>query len=429
MELIVIGLLILLNGFFSMYEIALVSARRSLLEEKAAAGRRGAADALALLKEPEKILSAIQVGITLIGILTGAYGGVMLAADVAPVFSGVPLLAPYAPTLAFVLVVGVMTYLAVVIGELVPKTIAIQKAEAIAMLFSPLMKIFSLAAYPLIWFLSASTRLILGLLRIKGKGETPISDDELRILLKKGSEHGVFEKGESDIINEVIRFGDKRAAALMTHRMDVQWIDTRQTPDQILNVALTTPHPRLLVCEDRIDQIKGAVNVRDILAYYLRHQTLRLDEIAFEPLYIPEQAPALHVLEMFRKSQNHFGVVVNEYGSIEGIITLHDLVENIMGDLPEHAGDGEPDVYHREDGSYLIDGAKRIEDVEDLLKIVSLFDAGENKSDINTIGGMAMFKLNRIPKTGDTFYAGGYLFEIVDMDGRRVDKLLVKAVP
>ncbi len=429
MEFIIIGSLILLNGFFSMYEIALVSSRRSLLEEKAAAGRRGAATALELLEEPEKIFSAIQAGITLIGILSGAYGGVMLASDVAPVFERVEWLAPYAPLLSFVAVVGFITYLSVVIGELVPKTVAIQNAEPIAIVFSPLMKFFRYAAYPVVWFLSASTRLILGALRIENREEPPISDEELRILLQKGSEHGVFEKGESDIINEVIRFGDKTAAALMTHRVDVQWIDSRQTADQILNVALTTPHPRLILCEGHIDRFKGVVNVRDILAYYLRHQTLALDEIVFEPLYIPEQAPALNVLDMFRNSKIHFGIVVNEYGSMEGIITLHDLAENIMGDLPPDHGGGEPEVFRREDGSYLVDGGKPIEDVEDLLKISTLFDPGEKRPDVNTIGGMTMFKLNRVPKTGDQFYAGGYLFEVVDMDGKRVDKLLIRPVP
>ena len=215
----------------------------------------------------------------------------------------------------------------------------------------------------------------------------------------------------------------------MTHRVDVQWIDSRQTTDQILNVALTTPHPRLLLCEGDIDRIKGVVTVRDVLAYYLRHQGLALDEIVFEPLYIPEQAPAFHVLEMFRNSKIHFGIVVNEYGSMEGIITLHDLAENIMGDLPEDSSGGEPDVFRRDDGSYLVDGSKPIEDIEDLLKIPSLFETGEKRPDVKTIGGMAMFKLNRVPKTGDRFYAGGHLFEVVDMDGKRVDKLLIKAIP
>ena len=429
MEFIVIAALLLLNGFFAMYEIALVSARRSGLEEEAKAGRLGARAAISLLEEPEKVLSAIQVGITLVGIVSGAYAGLTLSGDVAPLFEKVPLLAAHAQPLAVALVVGLLTYLSLIIGELVPKTIALNHAESIAMALSPAMKVFSSAAYPVVWILSISTKLILKLFGIQNRHEAPVTEEELRSLLRKGSEHGIIEKEESDMINEVIRFGDKRASALMTHRSDVDWIDIHQTADQILNKALTSLHPRILVCDRQIDHVRGAAVVKDILAYYIRHQTLKMDEIMFEPLYIPEQASGLKVLEMFRKTKIHFGIVVNEYGSIEGITTLHDLAENIMGDLPEYEGGGEPDVFLREDGSYLIDGSKMIEDVEDLLKVTSLFDREDERPDVNTIGGMAMYKLNRIPKTGDKFYGGGYLFEIVDMDGRRVDKLLVKAVP
>jgi putative hemolysin len=429
MELIIIALLLLLNGFFAMYEIALVSARRSSLEEEAKSGRLGAKAALALLEEPEKVLSAIQVGITLIGIVSGAYAGLALSEDLVPLFKSIPFLAAYAKTLAVAVVIGVITYLSLIIGELVPKTIALNNAEAIATFLSPAMKVFSSVTYPVVWILSISTKLILKLFGIQIRHEAPVTEEELHMLLKKGSEHGVIQKEESDMINGVIRFGDKRANALMTHRVAVDWIDIHQTADQILNKALTSRHPRILVCEHQIDNVKGVAAVKDLLAYYIHHQTFRLEDIIFEPLYIPEQAPALKVLEMFRKTKIHFGMVVNEYGSVEGIITLHDLAENIMGDLPEYEGAGEPDVFQREDGSYLMDGSKMIEDVEDLLKLDSLFESPGERPDVNTIGGMAMYKLNRIPKTGDKFYAGGYLFEIVDMDGKRVDKLLVKAIP
>ncbi|OGP91099.1 MAG: hypothetical protein A2031_05810 [Deltaproteobacteria bacterium RBG_19FT_COMBO_43_11] len=428
MEIFIIVILILLNGIFAMYEIALVSVRKSSLEGKAKSGRKGASTALKLLEEPEKILSAIQVGITLIGIVSGAYGGLVLSEDVAALFKGISPLAPYAYTLAVVIVVGIITYLSLIIGELVPKTIALNNAEAIATFLSPPMKIFGSATYPVVWFLSISTKLILKLFNIEKKGEDPITDEELRILLKKGSEHGVFEKEESDIINEVIRFGDKRANALMIPRVDVTWIDIHQASDEILSAALRSSYSRLPVCEDHIDNIKGVVNVKDILAYYIKHQTLRLEEILFEPLYIPEQALAPKVLEMFRKTKKHFGIVINEYGSMEGIITIHDLTENIMGDLPALNDSDAPDVFQREDGSYLIDGSKMIEDVEDLLKVPSLFDPEEERPDVNTIGGVAMYKLNRIPKTGDKFYAGGYWFEVIDMDGKRVDKLLIKTI-
>lgn len=428
MEILVIALLLIVNGIFAMYEIALVSARRSSLEDEAKSGRMGAKTALGLLREPEKVLSAIQVGITLIGIVSGAYGGLALAGDVAPLFKNVSFLAPYAHALSLVIVVGVITYLSLIIGELVPKTIALNNAEAIAIVLSPAMKLFSSFTYPVIWILSVSTKLVLQFFGIENRRETPVTEEELRMVIQKGSEHGVIEKEESDMMNEVIRFGDKRASALMTPRVDVTWLDIHQDQEEILAEALKASYPRLLVCEDEVDQIKGVVNVKDVLAYYIRHRTVRLEEILFEPVYIPEQAPALKVLDLFRKTKRHFGVVINEYGSVEGIITLHDLTENILGDLPVQGDLEEPEIFQREDGSYLMDGSTKVEDVEDLFAVSSLFEDEDERPDINTLGGLAMYQLNRVPKIGDTFSAGGYLFEIVDMDGNRVDKLLVKKI-
>lgn len=428
MDVMVIGLLLLLNGVFAMYEIALVSARKSRLEEQAQSGRLGAQTAISLLKEPEKVLSAIQVGITLVGIVSGAYGAMILADDVARWLENISIFAVHAGTVSVVLVVGLITYFSIIIGELVPKTIALNHAEAIAIALSPLMKVFSSVTYPVVWILSMSTRLVLKLFGVSVRKETPVTEEELKMFLQKGSEHGVIEKEESEMINEIIRFGDKRANALMTPRVDVDWIDITQTEERIMAKVLASPHPRILVCEDDIDKIKGVVNIKDVLSYYINHRRLRLNDILFEPLYIPEQARALKVLEMFRSTKKHFGVVINEYGSMEGIITLHDLTENIMGDLPATYESGEPAAFRREDGSYLMDGAMMVEDVEDLLKTYSFFGNEDERPDINTLGGLAMYELNRIPKTGDKFVVAGYAFEIVDMDGNRVDKLLVKAV-
>jgi len=428
MEFLVIALLLILNGIFAMYEIALISARRSSLEEEAKSGRLGAKTAIALLAEPEKVLSAIQVGITLIGIMSGAYAGLALAEEVAPLLEKVGWLAPYAHTLSIVIVVGIITYLSLIIGELVPKTIALNHAEPIAILLSPAMKVFSSVTYPVVWILSISTKIVLKLFGVQNRNEALVTEEELRMFLKKGSEHGVIEKEESDMINEVIRFGDKRAGALMVPRVDVVWIDIHQTNDEILSEMLSSSYPRMPVCEDEIDNIKGVVNVKEVLAYYIQHQTLHLEKLLLDPLYIPEQAPALKVLEMFRETKKHFGIVINEYGSVEGIITLHDLTENIMGDLPALGDVDDPEVFQREDGSYLMDGSMKVEDVEDLLNVPSFFDSDEERPDVNTIGGLAMYHLNRIPDIGDKFSAGGYLFEIVDMDGNRVDKVLVNSV-
>jgi putative hemolysin len=425
MEILIISILLLLNGVFAMYEIALVSSRKSRLEEQAKYGNKGAKTALLLLQEPEKILSAIQVGITLIGIVSGAFGGLALAEDVVPLFSGISWLEAYAEGLAIFTVVGLITYLALVIGELVPKTIALNNPERIAIFLSPAMKVLGSILFPIVWFLSVSTKLVLTLFRIRKNTGSTVTEEELRLLLKQGSENGVIEKEESDIINEVIRFGDKRAGSIMTHRVDADWIDSTAPVDEILIKAMHASYSRMPVCLKSPDEILGIVAIKDLLSYYIKHQTLILSEIFTEPLYLPEQMPAIKVLEIFRKTKNHFGIVINEYGSMEGIITLHDVTENIMGELPAIEDPDEPEVFQREDGSYLIDGSMTLEDVKDLLQLYSLSNKDEDVSNINTIGGLAMYKLNRVPRIGDKFHVKGHLFEIIDMDGHRVDKIMV----
>jgi len=427
MEILIISLLLLMNGLFAMYEIALVSSRKSRLQEKAKYGNKGAKTALQLLKEPEEILSAIQVGITLVGIVSGAFGGIALSEDMIPVFSRIPWLAPYADVLAVSFVVGIITYFSLIIGELVPKTIALNNPEKIAISLSPAMKIVGSVLYPVVWFLSISTKLVLALFRIKKTSDTPVSEEELRMLLKQGSEYGVIEKEESDIINEVIRFGDKRAGSIMTNRLNVDWIDSNDKDDKIIETILNSSHSRVPVCNNTVDEVIGVVAAKDLLAFHIKHQFIDIKKIMTEPLFFPEQMSAINVLELFRKTKNHFGIVINEYGSLEGIVTLHDVAENIMGDLPESTDTDETQAFRREDGSYLVDGSMMIEDVQDLLEMRSLFDDDEVKSNINTISGLTMYKLNRIPKIGDTFIVQGYKFEIVDMDGNRVDKLMISS--
>jgi putative hemolysin len=427
MEIIIISILLLMNGLLAMFEIALVSSRKSRLQEKAKYGNKGAKTALLLLKEPEEILSAIQVGITLVGIVSGAFGGLALSEDLVPFFAGFKWLAPYADALAVTFVVGIITYFSLIIAELVPKTIALNNPEKIAIALSPAMKIIGSSLYPVVWFLSVSTKLVLMLFRIKKTSDTPVSEEELRMLLKQSSEYGVIEKEESDIINEVIRFGDKRAGSIMTPRLNVEWIDSTDKDEKILLEIMKSTHSRVPVCSNTIDEVIGVVAIKDVLAYHIKHQFIDISKIMTEPLFFPEQMSAINVLELFRKTKNHFGIIINEYGSMEGIVTLHDVTENIIGDLPEITDEDQPEAFRREDGSYLIDGSMMIEDVQDLLDVRSLFDEDEVRSHINTIGGLTMFKLNRIPKIGDTFIVQGYTFEIVDMDRNRVDKLMVRS--
>ncbi|MBN2275947.1 MAG: HlyC/CorC family transporter [Bacteroidales bacterium] len=425
MELLVIFILLFLNGLFAMYEIALVSSRKFRLEEKARFGNKGAAMALKLLQKPENILSAIQVGITLIGIFAGAYGGVAIAEDVAPIIAKIPVLASYADTIALILIVGFITYLSLIIGELVPKTLALNNPEIISSFFSPGMKVMGSVFYPVVWILALSTKLVLKIFGVKSKEQPPVTEEELRYLLKKGSESGIIEKEESEIITEVMRFADRRASHIMIQRMDVKWLDINADLQEIVDAAVSSDHMLLPVCKNNIDDIKGIVNVKDLLAEYVTNKTVEIEKLLTEPLFIPERVLAVKILELFRKTKKHFGVVVDEYGSMVGIITLHDLAENIMGELPGMTDVDEPEIFQREDGSFIIDGLMKLDVLKDLLGLYSFFEPDEEKADIHTVGGLAMHKLNKVPHAGNIFTIGHYRFEIIDMDGTRVDKVLV----
>ncbi|MBN1415199.1 MAG: HlyC/CorC family transporter [Bacteroidales bacterium] len=425
MELLVIALLLLCNGVFAMYEIALVSARKSRLGEEAKFGSMGAKTALDLLKEPEKILSAIQVGITLIGIVAGAYGGITISEDVAPWFTHIPLLAPYADTIAVILVVGFITYFSLIIGELVPKTIALNNPENIAMFLSPAMRILGAITYPVVWLLSVSTKIVIKVTGIKQKKEAPVTEEELRILLKLSSELGIIEKEESQIISEVIRFGEKNARMMMTHRVDLEWIDISKSNDEMIEKALASSFSKMPACDGSVDEVKGVIAVKDLLTEYINNKNFTVEDIIVEPFFIPAQVSAPKALEFLRTSKKHFGFVIDEYGTLEGIITLHDVTENIIGDLPALEHDNEPEFIRRSDGSYLVDGSMGIEDLRDLLSIRSFLGDEDEETGINTAGGLAMHILGHIPVAGDRFTLKGYLFEIMDMDGNRVDKILI----
>lgn len=422
---IVIFLLLLVNGVFAMFEIAMVSSRRARLQERASKGSKGAKIALKLLKDPDKMFSAIQVGITLIGIVNGALGGISFADDLVPHIASIPGLEKYAATISMLIVIGLITYLSLVIGELVPKTLALNNAESIAVFLSPSMNLLRRIMYPVVWLLSVSTRIILKLVGIKKRNDPPVTDEEIRIMLKLGSESGVFNKEESVLMNEILRFGDKKAAQVMTQRHEVDFIDLKSTAAEIIEMAGKSKFSRLLVIDGSIDHIAGVVSVHDILLQFIAKKTVRLKELISDPVYIPEQMLAVRVIELFQRSKNHFGVVVDEYGTMSGIVTLHDLIENIMGDLPLLDEVYEPEIVQREDGSWLADGMMLWSELAEKINVKVPPEEEELLSGVNTIGGYAMVKLNKIPTAGDVFHAAGFRFEIVDMDGKRVDKVLI----
>lgn len=422
MEFLIIILLLVLNGIFAMYEIALVSSSKARLETLVSKGNKSARGVLKQLEEPEKFLSTIQIGITLIGIISGAYGGVAIADDVVLLFAMIPGAEPYAKDLAMITTVVIITYLSLIIGELVPKSIALSNPERYATLLSPVMILLTKISYPFVWLLSISTRLLNKLIGLKSE-ERLMTQEELKMILHQSSEQGVIDKEETEMLRDVFRFSDKRANELMTHRRDLIVLHTTDSKEKVLQTIEDKHFSKYLLIDDNTEEIAGVVSVKDIILMVGTEQEFDLKEITRPALFIPESLYAKKVLELFKKNKNKFGVVVNEYGSTEGIITLHDLTESIFGDILEEDDTEEEEIVRRQDGSLLVEASMNIGDFMEEMGILSYDDI--ESEDFTTLGGLAMFLIGRIPKAGDIFIYKNLQFEVVDMDRGRVDKLLV----
>lgn len=422
-EIFIILILVFLNGFFAMSEIAIVSSKKARLEDLAQKGKRGAKIALSLITEPEKFLSTVQVGITLIGIVAGAYGGIAIAEDITPLIQKIDLFEEAADEISIIFVIAVITYLSLVIGELVPKTIAFNNPETIAVIVAPIMKLLSAAVSPVIWFLTISTKLFLRTFRIKQNTQPPITEEELKILLEQGSKHGTLETKEAEMIQSIFRFGDRKADSIMTLRKDVVWINANDSSEKIKEIIMKYKFSKYPVCDGSLDKMLGVISIRDFLENYFSNDEVDLRSIMIQPVIVTEYSNSLKILEKFRQSKNYIAIVIDEYGAVQGLITLHDLVENIFGDLPEIFEQNEEEIFYEKDGSMLIEGSFLVDELEELLKIYL-----QDKDKYNTLGGLIMYHLNRIPNTGDSFELAHYLFKVVDMDGKRVDKVLVKKI-
>lgn len=423
MEFIIILLLLVLNGIFAMYEIALVSSSKARLETLVGKGNKRARGVLKQLEEPEKFLSTIQIGITLIGIVSGAYGGATIADDIEPLFLMVSGTAAYADTLAMVTVVAVITYLSLIIGELVPKSIALNNPEKWATMLSPFMIVLTKVSYPFVCLLSASTKLMNKAIGLNNGEERQMTQDELKMILHQSSEQGIIDKEETEMLRDVFRFSDKRANDLMTYRRDIVVLHPTDTPEEVLHIIREQHFSKYLLVERGKDEIIGVVSVKDIILMMGGEQPFNLRNIARPPLFIPESLYAKKVLELFKKNKNKFGVVVDEYGNTEGIITLHDLTESIFGDILEENETEEEDIIVRQDGSMLVEASMNLDDFMETMGILNYDDLKEE--DFTTLSGLAMFLIGRVPKAGDLFTYKNLDFEIVDMDRGRVDKLLV----
>lgn len=424
MEILIILALLLVNGVFAMYEIALVSSSKARLETMVRNGSKKARRVLGLLEEPEKILSTIQVGITLIGIVSGAYGGTTLADDVQPLFEKIPALEVYAGKLAMIVVVGGITYLSLIIGELVPKSLALNRPEQLAVTFTPFMCVLTKITWPFVWFLSVSTRLINKMLGIRTGEDRPITEEELKFILHRSSQEGVIDRSETEMLRDVFRFGDKRAGELMTHRKEVVYLDTGMSREEVLAVIGEERYSKYLLCEATLDKCLGMVSVKDMAGLLGKGGKFDLRPVVQEPLFIPENLQATRVLELFKKYKTKFGVVVNEYGDVIGILTLHDLTESIFGDILEEDEEEVPEIVERSDGSWLVDGKMHIGDFMDKMDILLYEDIGHKN--FTTLSGMAMYLLGRVPQKGDSFSYRELHFEVTDMDDIRVDKLWVR---
>lgn len=424
MEILIILALLVVNGVFAMYEIALVSSSKARLETMVRNGSKKAGRVLELLEEPEKILSTIQVGITLIGIVSGAYGGTTLADDVQPLFEKIPALEVYAGKLAMIVVVGGITYLSLIIGELVPKSLALNRPEQLAVTFTPFMCVLTKITWPFVWFLSVSTRLINKMLGIRTGEDRPITEEELKFILHRSSQEGVIDRSETEMLRDVFRFGDKRAGELMTHRKEVVYLDTGMSREEVLAVIGEERYSKYLLCEATLDKCLGMVSVKDMAGLLGKGGKFDLRPVVQEPLFIPENLQATRVLELFKKYKTKFGVVVNEYGDVIGILTLHDLTESIFGDILEEDEEEVPEIEERSDGSWLVDGKMHIGDFMDKMDILLYEDIGHKN--FTTLSGMAMYLLGRVPQEGDSFSYRELHFEVTDMDDIRVDKLWVR---
>jgi len=424
MDLGIILLLIVLNGIFAMSEIAVVSSRKARLQRMAEDGSQGAAAALKLHSEPSRFLSTIQVGITSIGILSGAVGEAALADPLTQWLSQFPLLGESARVIALSLTVVLLTYMSVVVGELVPKQLALLGPEGIASLVARPMGWLSRLTAPLVWLFSASSGAILRLFGARRSDEPPVTDDEIKVLMGQGAEAGVFHESEQEIVSNVLRLDEQRVAAIMTPRKDMYLVDLAESEAEVRRQVAECPYARVVVCQDGLDRVLGILQRGELLKPVLENAPFNVRKALRPPVYVPESVTTTHLLESLRRNRAQFALVIDEYGEVQGLVTLNDVLAAIVGDMPSQDDDGEQDVVEREDGSYLMDGGLSIERLKSVLEVKEELP-GEEENAFHTLGGLVMHQLGRVPVEADHFHLAGWRFEVVDMDKNRVDKVLL----
>ncbi len=420
MELVILLLLILLNGVFSTSEAAIIAARKARLQQLADKGDQGAETALKLAQEPIRFLSTIQVGITLIGIVTGAVGGASISAQIAVLLATTPL-APYADALAFTLVVIVTTYLSLIIGELVPKQLALRFPEQISATVARPMNLITRLTSPLITFLTLSSNAIVFLLGVRESEEPPVTEEEIKTMMQQGIEAGVFEEAEQDMVSGIFRLGDRRVGSIMTPRVEVYWLNLRDTEDENRTKIKDSNFSLITVCDGDMDHVVGVLDTKKMLSRLLAGEKFDIEAAMDKPQFVPQNMSASKVLDLFRTSEQHLAIVIDEYGGMEGLVTMQDILEEIVGDVEETP----PEATKRDDGSWLVDGLISVDDFKELFAVDYLPGEHDNYT---TLGGFVMAQLGFIPKAGDKFDWTRLHFEVMDMDGNRVDKVLVSEI-
>jgi Hemolysins and related proteins containing CBS domains len=419
MELFILVALIFLNGLFTMSEIALVSARKSRLENLANKGDETARKALELANNPEIFLSAAQIGITLIAILTGVYSGERFGKYLQPYIEQIEPLQHYAETISTTIIVIIVTFLSIIFGELIPKRIGLLKAERIARMVSLPVYFFAKLTHPIVWLLNKTSNLFLKLLNVRSNGENMVTEEEIKAMINEGTEHGAIEEVEQEIIERVFHLSDRNITSLMTHRSDIIWFDMNDTESSIRDKILKEPHSVYPICDKDLDNIKGIVSLKDL---YVTNDFTKFKSIMSPALFVPENITAYRLLERFKQQRVNNCFIVDEYGSLQGMVTLNDILQAIVGEMPQ-PDDDNYEMVKRADGTYLVDAQMPFYD------FLSRFEKAEWMSEVeqefDTLAGFILHQLERIPHPGDTMEWKGFRFEIIDMDAQRIDKVLV----
>jgi putative hemolysin len=424
LELLIILFLVLLNGIFSMSEIALVSSRKSRLEAASRNGDTSAKAALKLANSPTRFLSTVQIGITLIGLLTGMYSGDNLTSDLELFIAAIPVLNPYSHTLAVGTVLVGITYLSLVLGELVPKRLGMANPESISKFMATPMNLLSKVTAPFIWLLGFSSDLIIRLLNIK-QSENAVTEEEIKSLIQEGTSGGVFEEIEQEIVHNVFQLGDRKVTSLMTNRQEIVWLDVEDSVEENRAKIFESRHSIYPVCRNTVDDVVGLIYVKDLIAKDLDEQLANLASVVREPVYLPESNRAYQALEKFKEQKVYYGIIVDEYGGMLGVVTLHDIMDALVGDISEE-NEEDSEIVKRDDGSFLIDAQIPFDDFVQYFEI-NIQDADRKEfTGFNTLGGFVLHVLEDIPKTGEKFKWKHFDFEVIDMDRSRIDKLLVQ---